>query len=469
MSKTAPSPVTPSGKLPDKKARVDLVGMVQLIHRHLTKSLCEEVFRKNRTVERQRKWTLHALAEFWVAVIIRAPQALRHALIESYPGQDHAWPNVGATPEAFFEKCQGMHWSFFSELFKALSPQFLKEATGTYAQPVQDFRKHFPEIWVMDGSQLGEVAHRLKILWKVRAAVLPGRLFIVYDLLRGVVRTLRFEPDAARNENLLAQEAMETIPEGTLILADRLYGTPGFFQRLSKRKSWGISRRNQSVRVEILKALSRKRGGRELLEDVLVKAGTGKKGVAPQQLRLIRYRHGTRLLEVFTNVLDTEKLPAERVVELYGQRWSVERMFFDLKEVLNLNRFYAANPNAIAMQVYAAAIVYNAFRIIQARIAQQHGLAPEMLSPAKLYPKLAITSSRLTDCELMWLETVEANPEVSLVKPGYARFSFASTTLGAILVEKKFRPRTKGIPNPPSTWLSYRHVRGGQKWLTRLS
>jgi len=27
-------------------------------------------------------------------------------------------------------------------------------------------------------------------------------------------------------------------------------------------------------------------------------------------------------------------------------------MFFDLKEVLNLKHFYAANPNAVAMQVY---------------------------------------------------------------------------------------------------------------------
>jgi hypothetical protein len=30
-------------------------------------------------------------------------------------------------------------------------------------------------------------------------------------------------------------------------------------------------------------------------------------------------------------------------------------MFFDLQEVLNFNRLYATNPNAVAMQVYTAA------------------------------------------------------------------------------------------------------------------
>src|SRR5712691_10654329 len=69
--------------------------------------------------------------------------------------------------------------------------------------------------------------------------------------------------------------------------------------------------------------------------------------------------------------------------------WSVERMFFDLKEVLNLNRLYAANPHAVAMQVYAAAIVYNALRVAQSDGAAQVGWAPERLSPAKFFPKVA--------------------------------------------------------------------------------
>ena len=67
-------------------------------------------------------------------------------------------------------------------------------------------------------------------------------------------------------------------------------------------------------------------------------------------------------------------------------------MFFDLKEVLNLNRLYAANPNAVAMQVFAAAIVYNAFRVAQSEAAAQVGRPPEDISPAKFFPKIAVAS-----------------------------------------------------------------------------
>ena len=62
-------------------------------------------------------------------------------------------------------------------------------------------------------------------------------------------------------------------------------------------------------------------------------------------------------------------------------------MYFDLKEVLNLNRIYAANPNAVAMQVYAAEIVYNALRVAQGEVAAAAGLEPEEISPAKSSPR----------------------------------------------------------------------------------
>lgn len=460
-SKPAPTPA--------KDTRVDLLGLVEILNRHVTESLCAEVFRENRTVERQREWSLHALAWFWMAVMIRAPKALTRELERARRGQDRLLPQVDATPEAFFQKSKDLHWRFFAELFNALGERMMGETRLAYAKQAEGLREHFSEIWVMDGSQLAAVARRLKILWKVREAVLPGRIFVLYDLFRGVCRALQFDPDAAKNENLLAKQALDLMPEGTLVLGDRLFGHSGYFEELSRRKLWGVFRRHGMAKVRKLKVLGRKHKGREFLDDTLVVVGCGENGKTKQTLRLIRYRGKKRRLEAFTNVLDPKKLPAHKAVELYGLRWSVERMFFDLKVVLNLNCFYAANPNAIAMQVYAAAIVYNAFRIMQARIAQQHGIAPETISTAKLYPKLAVASAGVAECELMWHQTLQANVGLKLKKPSYAAFSFASTRLGDILAEKKTRPRTKGRGRPPCTWLSWRKVRGGQRLMAQLS
>jgi len=453
----------------DEKQRVDLLGLVELLHKHLTETLCEEVFEQTRDSERQREWSLHALVWFWVAVTIRAPKALTHTLAQSGIGGDKLLPHVEATSEAFFQKCKDLRSDFFSKLYEALGPRLLNEAAEVYAQELSALREHFPEIWAMDGSQLAEVAHRLKILWKVHAAVLPGRVMAFYDLFRGINRAMCFEPDAAKNENLLAKEALTIVPEGTLILGDRLYGVPGYFEKLSQRKQWGLFRRNGTAKVEIVEVLSRKQDGRILLEDLLVRVGSGANGIPRQLVRLIRYRAGKKKLDLFTNVLNAEKLPADQAVKLYGMRWNIERMFFDLKEVLNLNRFYAANPNAIAMQVYAGVIVYNALRIVQGRIAQMHKIPPEMISPARLFPQAAAVAAKYATVEMTWDDTLRLNPGVKLNKPDYRASGFGTTTLGSILVRKKDKPRTKGKPNPAHVWETWRKVRGGAALLQKLS
>ena len=116
--------------------------------------------------------------------------------------------------------------------------------------------------------------------------------------------------------------------------------------------------------------------------------------VPRQRLRYIRWRRGGTRYELLTNVLTPARLSAEEALDLYPYRWGIERMFFDLKEVLNLNRLYAADPNAVAMQVYAAAIAYNALRVAQGEGAAQVGVAPETISPAKFTPR----SSRPRSC-----------------------------------------------------------------------
>ena len=85
-------------------------------------------------------------------------------------------------------------------------------------------------------------------------------------------------------------------------------------------------------------------------------------------------------------VLAPTRLAADEALALYPFRWSVERMYADLKTVLNLNRVYAANPNAVAIQVYAAGFVYNAMRVAQSEAAGKLGVAPEEISPCKVPP-----------------------------------------------------------------------------------
>src|SRR5262249_28042473 len=89
-------------------------------------------------------------------------------------------------------------------------------------------------------------------------------------------------------------------------------------------------------------------------------------------------RKGRESWELLTNVLVPEQLSGLDALSLYPWRWKVERVFFDLKEVLNLHRFYTSSPNGVAMQVYAAALVHTALGVAQGHIAQASAHSSEL-------------------------------------------------------------------------------------------
>jgi Transposase DDE domain len=333
--------------MPRRAKTIDLLCVVDLLQAHITPALCRTVFGAVRTTERQGVWTLEALIRFWTAVVLRAPKALTQALAESLDGRDPAYPRVAASPEAFFQRCRDLRPAFFAEVFQRFTARLVTAVPPRYAAEVAPVRARFAAIVILDGSRLAAIAHRLKMLWNERAVVLPGCLLGVYDLGRGLYRQLTFSADAAASEVTRAKAAVATLARDTLVLGDRLYGTADFFAALGDQRCWGIVRRNRQLSLHNLQRLRQRRIHGGLLEDWLVRAGTG--ATAPRQLlRYIRWRRGSTCYEVLTNVLAPVRLSAEEALDMYPYRWSVERMFFDLKEVLNLNRLYAANPHDVS-------------------------------------------------------------------------------------------------------------------------
>jgi len=443
---------------------VDLVRVLELLRTHITAALCRAVFATIRVTERQRRWTLQALVEFWLAVILRAPRALSQALYETLEGSEPLFPLVEATPEAFFQRCQTLRPAFFAEIFTQFTAGLLTTTPARYAQELAEVQARFAAVVVVDGSRLAAIAHRLKLLWAERAVVLPGCLLAVYDLGRGLCRTLDFCADAAAGELARAQAAVATLPRDTLVLADRLYGNGVWFATLAAQGCWGLVRQNRRLGLRKVQRLTRRQvqGGR--LTDWLVEAGGSR--TPPYRLRYIRWQRGATVRAVLTNVLDPTRLSAAEALALYPRRWSVERLFFDLKEVLNLNRVYAGNPNAIAMQVYAAGCVYNGLRVAQAEVAEAAEIAPEAISPAKFFPKMAAACHCAALFEVWFRDTQAANRGQRLRKPPLQQRRFARVQLEAILVEPRTLPRRKRrFCKARRKWKSLSHVRGGRKLL----
>jgi len=210
-------------------ARIDLIRVMDLLQAHLTPALCQAAFRRVRTTERQRRWTLHALVQFWTAVTLRAPTALTQALADAVADREPLYPRIEATPEAFFQRCRDLRSVFFAEVFQRFTARLVAQVPARYAEPMAPVHARFTAIVILDGSRVAAIARRLKLLWNERAVILPGALLAVYDLGRGVCRALYFSADAAASEMTRAKAVLPDLARDTLVLGDRLYGTVDFF------------------------------------------------------------------------------------------------------------------------------------------------------------------------------------------------------------------------------------------------
>ena len=454
-----------------KTLRVDLLKMTRLLLDHLTPVLCEAVFRRQRTTERSRKWTFYAVNLFWAAMIVRHPASIQHGLDQTRKGRgrDKLWPRVMATPRAFFKKAQGLRPHLFQATYAAFTRSILPHARPAYASWLGRLRKRFPEILIVDGSRLDAIGHRLKLLRREPAQVLPGCLTAFYDLFRGITRQVLYYPHAAEPELPRAQSTLKELGPGALLVGDRLYCSLQYFHQLASLHLYGLFRLNGRLKVKHLRMLSRQQNSRSTWEDSLVEVGCGA-GQPTLTLRLIRYRGQGRRLDLLTNVLEPRRLSPEEALALYRLRWSVERLFFDLKETLDLHCLYASHPNLVAQQVYAAAIVHTAFRVAQAGIAQQARVLPEQLSPAKLFPKLALAANDHCVVQVYALKTRALNPGVAIKFPGWHVIPSSYTTLGAILVQHRKGPRRRRkFSAARKRWKSFAHVRGGSSLLKSVT
>ena len=447
---------------------VDLLRLAQLLQAHITPALCRAAFGRVRRTERQRAWTLTALVQFWVAVILRAPRALSHALADGLEQREPLFPPVPATPEAFFQRCRDLRPAFFAEVFERFTARVLPAVPPRYAAEMAAVQARFAAVVVFDGSRLAAIARRLKLLWGERAVVLPGCLLGVYDLGRGLCRALIFNPDAAASEFTRAVAALDRLPRDTLVLGDRLYCAAAFFEALQAHGCWGVVRRNKQLGLRKLQRLRRRRVQGGLLEDWLVRAGSGVSAPA-QTLRYIRWRRGGTRYEVLTNVLTPARLKP-------GGVGPVPVPLGDGADVLRSQGSPELEPGLCGQPQRGGHAglcrrhrVQRYARWPRVRPPRSWTGRPERIFPAKFFPKLAV-ACHLDLQEQQWARQFRhrhphAHPQ--LIR---SRRPWAHTTCTTIDVERRSEHRRRRrFCAARRHWKSLARVRGGRGFLAKLS
>jgi hypothetical protein len=88
----------------------------------------------------------------------------------------------------------------------------------------------------------------------------------------------------------------------------------------------------------------------------------------------------TRRVILITTLLDQELYPAEEVRALYGQRWTVELHFHQLKTILHLDVLRCQSPELITKELQIHLIVYNLIRALMQKAAHRHDVSLARIS-----------------------------------------------------------------------------------------
>jgi hypothetical protein len=191
-------------------------------------------------------------------------------------------------------------------------------------------------VLLLDGSSL-QLEHNRELV----GAYPPGhnqhgsshwpvvRMVVFHDVGSGLAQRPWWGPmygPQAVSEQALAEEAMDRLPDGAVVMGDRNFGIFSI--------AWAAEQRRHPVVLRLTEARARKLVGAVTTSGEWEVAwqpsrwDRTKRGVWPAGAevrgRVIAWRIGRGKSKTWLYLFTTLELPAEQVVELYGRRWNVE-------------------------------------------------------------------------------------------------------------------------------------------------
>jgi hypothetical protein len=231
------------------------------------------------------------------------------------------------------------------------------------------------------------------------------RIVVMHDVSSGMALYPQWGPmygDKAVSEQGLATAAMERLPTGAVLLADRNFGVFSI--------AWEATEKKHPVVVRLAKVRAEKLFGGPIAREgdyaVVWKASRWDQPQAapwPEgaQLRgrLLAFRVGRGKSKQWLYLFTTLDLRAEAVVTLYGQRWNIETDLRSLKRTVHLQQLSSRSSDGMEKELLAAVCAYNLVRAVMCLAARRAGIAARRLSFTQVLDVVNCAWSRLIAAE----------------------------------------------------------------------
>ena len=282
------------------------------------------------------------------------------------------WPRFEVTDQAVYKRLHSAGTEPFERIFRHVTGVLYGRLGDVGSGELAPFAS---EVVCMDESTLDKVARTVPALRKVPdgdSRLLPGKLSGVFDVRRQLWRKVRLHASPNRNEKVSAREMAAELPRGSLVLADLGYFGFAWFDWLTDRKMYWLSRLRAKTSYKVIHVYYR----RGETFDGIVWLGAYRADRAGHAVRLVTFRQGRTMRRYITNVLEPQTMSIATIARLYARRWDVEMAFKLAKQHLKLRLLWSAKRVVIHQQIWATLIISQALQSLRMEIAHKAEVDP---------------------------------------------------------------------------------------------
>lgn len=174
--------------------------------------------------------------------------------------------------------------------------------------------------------------------------------------------------DSAKHHDSVRAEALcKGLKAGDILLADRAYNDFEWLYSLNKSGVFFVLREKTNMKYHVVKQVKENLLKDGILADQHIKlAGVKTQNGYPIPLRRVEAEVlvDGKLREMCF-ITNNMKWAASTIADLYKSRWTVETLFKELKQTLQLQDFYGENENAVKWQIWTALLTHLLLRFIK--------------------------------------------------------------------------------------------------------
>lgn len=297
-----------------------------------------------------------AHAVIWTALVLGVLRGCTSQLAIWRLITSRLWPGYGPVQvgdQAVYKQLGMVGPSPVGLLFRQVTELLVDRVT-----PWQDHRlaPFATEVVAIDETTLDQIPRSLATLWELPVGdrrLLPGKLACRFDLRRQLFRDVQLVEAPQQNERVAAWAVIADLAPGSLIVADLGYFGFRWFDSLTDRGLFWLSRERKKSSFHSVHRFYQS----DQLIDELVWLGTHRADRAKHLIRRITVVRPSGTFVYYTNVTDPRMASARELVHLYGRRWDIELAFKLVKRDLKLSRLWSAKPIVIEHQLWAVLLI----------------------------------------------------------------------------------------------------------------